>query len=47
MLTPVPSRAVSDFNEEEEGEADNIEPDDLHTILARIHEYMTLSKLPL
>ena len=32
MLTPVPSRAVSDFDEEEEGEDDDIELDDLHTI---------------
>ena len=29
MLTPVSSKAVSDFDEEEEGEDDDIELDDL------------------
>ena len=32
MLTPAPSKAASDFDEEEEGEDDDIELDDLHTI---------------
>ena len=32
VLNSVPSRAVSDFDEEEEGEDDDIELDDLHTI---------------